>query len=280
MTSVPPGIAEGIEEYLRTGGSDLCGHAWPGASIMERAQRAHTDLLEALLAEVRLRAHGCRQGAPEELPDVTSFVRRKVGPMVRGLFPRAEHEAVLTLVENSVRFVGPATIEQIIRAQSWPRTAWNLANLYLGSVGAELLGPDAPHIVGLSEETTCFVSLAYFESPEPFSDFVVHEVAHIFHNAKRRVVGLPFTRRREWLLDIDFRRRETFALASEVYSYILERAKRPADRISLAREYGDVAQVPDRDIDSGELIDIVSEAAAGRAGWKVIRERCAPSAGG
>jgi hypothetical protein len=109
MTSVPPGIAEDMEAYFRTGGSDLCGHAWPGASIMERAQRAHTDLLDALVAEVRRRAQGRHRDGPDELRDVTSFVRRKVGPMVRGLFSRAEHEAVLTLIESSVRFVGPTT---------------------------------------------------------------------------------------------------------------------------------------------------------------------------
>ncbi len=280
VTSLPPAIAEETEKYLRTGRSDSCGHAWPGGSIMERAQRGDTALTDALVAEVRLRAQGCHHGAPDELQDVSGLVRRKVGPMVRGLFPRAEHEAVLALVENSVLFVGPATIEPILRAQRWVKAAWDLANLYLGSMGAELLGPDAPHIVGLSEETTCFVSLEYFETTDPFSDFVVHEVAHIFHNTKRQVVGLPCTRRREWMLDIYYRKRETFALACEVYSRILERATRPADRMSLVREYGKEAQVPERDVDSVELIDIVTEAAASRAGWKVILKRCAPASKG
>lgn len=149
----------------------------------------------------------------------------------------------------------------------------------MGSIGAELLGPGAPRIVGLSEDTSCFVSLAYFESTEPLCDFVVHEVAHILHNTKRRMVGLPYTRHRERMLDIDFRKRETFALACEAYSYLLDRAQRPADRISLAREHGNEAQVPDSAIDSEELIDIVSGAAASRTGWTVIRKRCAPSAG-
>ncbi len=247
---------------------------------MERAQRGHTALTDALVAEVRLRAESCHHSKPDESQVAGGLVRRKVGPMVRGLFLRAELEAVLALVENSVLFVGPATIEPILRAQRWLKTAWDLANLYLGGMGAELLGPDAPQIVGLSEETNCFVSLAYFESTDPFSDFVVHEVAHIFHNTKRQVVGLPYTRRREWMLDIDFRKRETFALACEVYSRILERATRPADRMSLVRAYGKEAQVPEGDVDSGELVDIVTEAAASRAGWKVILKRCAPTSKG
>ena len=59
-------------------------------------------------------------------------------------------------------FLTPANIEQVLLGCTWPHSAWDLANLYLGSMGAPLLGPDAPKIVGLSEETTCYVSLAYF----------------------------------------------------------------------------------------------------------------------
>ncbi len=65
--------------------------------------------------------------------------------------------------------------------------------------------------MGRSEETTCFVSLKYFKMKDPFADFVVHEAAHIFHNCKRHTVRLPETRKREWLLDIQYRKRETFA---------------------------------------------------------------------
>lgn len=91
-------------------------------------------------------------------------------------------------------------------------SAWTLANLYLASVGAQSLGKDAPRLVGLSEETTCYVSPEYFLSQdEPFDDFVVHEAASILHNCKRAAVGLRETRSKEWLLDIKYRKRETFA---------------------------------------------------------------------
>ena len=50
----------------------------------------------------------------------------------------------------------------------------------------------------------------------------MHEVAHIFHNCKRRTLGLPHSRTKEWLLDIAFVERETFAYACETYSRILE----------------------------------------------------------
>ena len=63
----------------------------------------------------------------------------------------------------------------------WPHTAWALANLYLGSLEAELLSDEAPRIVGMSVETTCYVSPAYFGETSRFADYLVHEAAHIFH---------------------------------------------------------------------------------------------------
>lgn len=80
------------------------------------------------------------------------------------------------------------------------------------------------------------MSPAYFEEEDPFADFVVHEVAHIFHNGKRRKAGLRETRRREWSLDIEFRKRETFAYACEAYACVLRHARKRAERGALAAE--------------------------------------------
>ena len=55
------------------------------------------------------------------------------------------------------------------------KRAWDLANLYLASVGASLLSAEAPGLVGLSEETTCYVSIAYFRELGRFEDFIVHD---------------------------------------------------------------------------------------------------------
>jgi hypothetical protein len=38
----------------------------------------------------------------------------------------------------------------------------------------------------------------YFDTGDPFSDYVVHEAAHVFHNTKRTTIGLPETRRKVW----------------------------------------------------------------------------------
>jgi len=155
--------------------------------------------------------------------------------MVRGLFPRGEREAVLGLLARSVVVLTPATVGDVRQAR-WLGTAWRLANLYLRSIGARPVGPDAPDLVGISEETTCWVSSEYFRANGRFEDFVVHEAPHVFHNCKRRTAGLPETRRREWLPDIAFGKRETFADASEAYARIVELGETRAARLALVEE--------------------------------------------
>jgi hypothetical protein len=162
-------------------------------------------------------------------------------------------------------------------SHGYDSSAWTLANLYLASLGAELLGEDAPRLVGLSEETTCYVSPDYFAEDDPFADFIVHEAAHIFHNCKRATVGLRETRTKEWLLDIEYRKRETFAYSCEAYARVLERAKSPSERRALAADYGSTVRISEERVDPAEVAGIVAEAAAARNGWKVILARCAPT---
>jgi hypothetical protein len=129
----------------------------------------------------------------------------------------------------------------------------------------------------LSEETTCYVSPEYFAEDDPFADFIVHEVAHIFHNCKRATIGLRETRTKVWLLDIEYRKRETFAYACEAYARVLERGKSPAQRRALAEEYGRALRISEERVDPAEVASIVREAATARNGWKVILARCAPT---
>jgi hypothetical protein len=268
-------IADEIERYLRTGDADMMGHPWPG-DIMERGRRQHADIRGALLEEVRRLAKGRTH---EAVPDNVgvAFTRAKVEPMVRGLFPKGEQELVLAILERSVVYVTSETIESIILNHGWDRSAWDLANLYLLSVGAELLGPGAPRVVGISEETTCYVSPSYFAEDDPFADFIVHEAAHIFHNCKRRTIGLRETRTKEWLLDIEYRQRETFAYSCEAYTRVLARGKGAGERRALAAEYGTEPRTSEERVDPAEVASIVMEAAVARNGWKVILARCAPT---
>lgn len=168
-------------------------------------------------------------------------------------------------------------MESIPLAQRFDRSAWTIANLYRGGVGAELLADDAPSLAGLSEETTCYVSPDYFAEEDLFANFIVHEVAHIFHNCKRSTIGSVKPGPRVWLLDMEYRNGETFPYACEAYARILERGTNSVERRALAEECGRDARMPDELVDPAEVAGIVREATAAHNGWKVILELCAPS---
>lgn len=125
-------ISDEVDRYIHTGESDLLYRAWPGSGIMERASRAHDDLRGALVRAVRKRALGLTRPPMPQL-DTIAFTRAKVEPMVRDLFPRAEQEVVLTVLERSVVFLTGANIEGILQRPGFHSTAWDLANLYLGA---------------------------------------------------------------------------------------------------------------------------------------------------
>jgi hypothetical protein len=274
---VGPELEDEVDRYLRTGEhDDLLFSRWPGDGLDARARHGREALSGALVAEVRRRTGHAE--VPAELLglDVAAFARAKLAPMVRGLFPRAERDPVLDLLAGSVVFLTPANLEPVLRRTRWLSTAWDLANLYLTSYGAEGLSEEAEPIAGLSEETTCYVSAEYFTGSGRFEDFVVHEAAHVFHNCKRETIGLSHTRRREWLLEIAFAKRETFAHACEAYSRILELGKSPAERRALLSELERGPVPGGAGVVTGEYVDILREAVAARNGWKRILARCAP----
>jgi hypothetical protein len=275
MTETQHTVAQETERYLRTGESDPYRSAWSGG-FLQREKRAQDDLRDALVREVRRLTAGLSQ---EPLPesDSISLTRAKVEPMVRGLFPKAEQDLLLAMLQRSVIFVTGANIESLLLECSFDGSAWTLANLYLASVGAELLGEDAPRLVGVSEETTCYVSPEYFSQDDPFADFIVHEAAHIFHNCKHAIVGLRQTRRKEWLLDIEYRKRETFAYSCEAYARLIERGEKPVERRALAEQYARTTRISDERVDAAEVAGIIQAAAEARNGWKLILERCAPN---
>jgi hypothetical protein len=266
------------DEYVSFGRMD--GHywaAWEGQNIIEKMQNSENAMRDALIAEVRARARTVRTPRIPSARKLVDLTRGRVEPMVRGLFPRAEQDHVLGLLEKSVVFVSPRNVEQLIREQSFGHSAWTVANLFLLYVGAELLSDEAPRIVGFSEATTCFVSPEYLSGRGAFEDFIVHEAAHVFHNWKRRYAGLPHTRRKEWLLEIEFRKRETFAYSCEVYSRILEQGRTPKERTALLEQYRLAPFGPEHvEVGTNEHLDILNEAVRVRNGWKRILARCAP----
>ncbi len=272
MNQIPE---EEVERYLRTGGHDPSFIKWPGDNFVACSQLGMATLRNALISTVRQRAP--QATVPEGLvaKDMVAFTRAKVTPMVQGLFPPAEVDIVLGVLARSVVFLTLDTIDIVLGKTPWLGTAWDLANLYLASYGAERLSDSAPEIVGLSEETNCYVSVEYFTREAGLDDFIVHEAAHIFHNCKRVSIGLPATPRREWLLEIEFAKRETFAYACEAYSRILELGDAPAARRTLLLEIANGRLPADERVDGSEYMDILREAVEARNGWKRILRRCA-----
>lgn len=263
-----------VKRYLFTGDADSFGDNWPGNNFIERARSAHHHLRSTLNEEVRKRT---QKLSPIEMPaieDLQNFARQKIDPMVKGLFPESERESVLKALTSSIVFITPISIYEIIQNTRWHKTAWDLANLYLLSLDADLLGKDAPNIVGLSEETTCYISPSYFHEQDRFADFLVHEAAHIFHNCKRATIGLKETRTKEWLLPVAFGLRETFAFSCEAYSRILALGPTPNARKLLLDEH---RKTFSRDFDCIEY-DIywrcLEAAVAKRNGWKEILTIC------
>lgn len=265
-----------INRFLHTGDYDPIFRAWSGDSALARIEWGHETFLDTLVSEVRRRQQEVTIVSPPPIPggNLTSFARQKLGPMVRGLFSRSEWTPVLAVLETSIVFLTPDTIESAIRQTNGLGTAWELANIYLASVGVDPLDGTERHIVGYSVETTCYVSLEYFANDDPFADFVGHEAAHVFHNTKCVSIGLPHTKHQEWLLPIAFRKRETFAYAVEAYSRIRELSKNQAERRSLLTQLLSGPPPPDERVDSQEYADILREAIGQRNGWRAILAQC------
>lgn len=264
---------QNVRRYLETGKHETLVD-WANDWV-NSAKRAEQAMKRALVLEVREHAQGFTQPKAFDI-DHIAFTRAKVAPMVNGFFQKSERANVLAMLEKSVVFLVSENIEQVLNDTSLD-TAWTLANMYLFSIAAKPLGKNARPLVGLSEETTCYVSHLYLHEEEKFADFVVHEAAHVFHNSKRFTVGLPETRSKEFLLNIDFRQRETFAYACEVYSKIVELSKTSADRLRLCKEAIDTFSPPDEDADVEKFHNALLAASASRNGWKRILEVCAPS---
>jgi len=226
-----------VARYLATGESDPLACAFPGDHALERMIGYERHLRAELIAEVRRRERGRRQAKVPADVNSPSWTRGKVEPMINGLFPASERQVVLQAAECSIVFLTCEAADQIIREVPYLESAWTIANVYLNSLGAPMLGNEAMQIVGLSLERKCYVSTEYFAEKDPFADYITHEVAHIFHNCKRETLGLPHTLSKEWLLDIAYAKRETFAYACETYGRIVEQAQGTAGRRALLAHY-------------------------------------------
>ena len=264
-----------VERYLRTGEYDSFFVGWPGSNLSDIATRASQRLRSALVAETMRRSKGFE--SVSRLPvDLYVWNSEKLKPMVDGLFNPSERATVIRLLSDNVVFVTRANLEKILMAERWLSTAWDVANIFLESVKAPTLSGQPCNIVGLSQETRCYVSMDYFDETDPFADFVVHEAAHVFHNSRRVACGLAASARTDYILDIDYHMRETFAYACEAWSRISSAAHCRVDRKALILQHADRGLPSDDRVNHDEYLDVLFDAARAHNGWQRIAKRCEP----
>lgn len=196
-----------ILDFLRTGHTDPLPQGWPGENWLVQAQNAERAFREALIELVDKRSAGYSAPSIPAL-DLRRLVRGKVEPMVQGLFPATEADLVVKMLEESVVIVSSQNIHELIKTRR-ATTGWTITNLYLDSIGAEPLDDTAP--LGFNEDGVSYISSQYFDDEDWYSDYIVHEAAHTFHHCHRVKLGLPETRTRRHLLNIQFNQRETLA---------------------------------------------------------------------
>jgi len=180
MPEDPDKIEEIIRHYLETG-DDTSRAEFAYKPPFPHPTRE--ELLAALSEGLRKREQEHQIAKLPAGVDPLLLARSKAEPMARGFFPVVEREPVQRVLEQSVIFLTADNIHRLIASSRWLRTAWRIANIYLDSIGAEPLGKcEAFQAVGLGEETFSYVSVRYFSEDDPFADYVVHEMAHLFHN--------------------------------------------------------------------------------------------------
>lgn len=265
-------VAAEVQTYLETGYRDPNRRGWPGSNFLEQEVNAERILRDALIDTVQKRLSGLPRLPSPPAVDLVSLTRAKVMPMVNGLFAVNERPAVMKALEASVIFLTPDNIESVLRTSPWLTTSWDLANMYLLERQAKPLSPDAPQIVGLSEETTCYLGLDYLRNwrDDGYADYLVHEAAHIFHNCRRATLGLTETRSRDFLLAIDYSKRETFAYACEAYSRFLVLADSPKDRRAALSKHASGPLPGEGVMNQQEYLNILAQAVNARNGWKHI----------
>jgi hypothetical protein len=265
--------AAAIEHYLRTGNHDPYFFDWSG-DIIERERRAHDDLKRALVDEVSRRAVDRRPSAEMPTIDLAAFTRGKVEPMVRGLFPPAEHEVMLRVLERSVVFLTPdrsrasCSTAHGSTPRGTSRTSTSAASTPSSSPTTRRGSSDSARRPPASCRSTT--------SPRRIGLSTSSCTRRRTCSTTASAPRWACPRRGEWLLEIAFQKREAFAYGCEAFSRVVERCPKIKDRPAMIEEYAHTFTPSDEHVDHDELVDILREAARVRNGWKHILARCAP----
>lgn len=168
QVGTPRWIDGEVERFLLTGAYDVFFASWPGSNCVDAAVQATQRLRSALITETSRRSEGL-QFSTFVPNDLYGWSTNKLMPMVNGLFKPRERAAVLHLLASNIVFLTPTNVAKVLESERWLSTAWDVANIYLESLNVLALSVQASNIVGLSQETTCYVSMAYFKETDRFA---------------------------------------------------------------------------------------------------------------
>jgi hypothetical protein len=249
--------SDSVERFLSTGEHDP---RFPGfeGNIVERRRRGTALLKDVLGRIVGWRAQRARR-APRVPTDVPARIRARIRPLVVGLFPAKEVEALVGPLADRVVVVTPNAFAALI-ADVPLRAAWDIANLLLDDLGAPPLADDTPSLDGLSAAGRAWVPARAVSTDIVFPDVIVHEVAHLTHMLHRSEFGLAGPGP---LVAVPPRRSETFAYACEVWA-AAERGVATVDALLAESGHHDAR------VDRRALTALLLRASEG-GGWGVIR---------
>jgi len=261
--------SEAIEAFLATGLAPTDWSPWDGD--IDRAEATMRRIL------VRIVVHRC-EGAPlrGRMPEVdpAEVVLKRVKPMLVGLLPPDEAEALTRLLRDRVCVVTPESYATDITRLGL-EDAWSLANVLLEDLGAPPISDDTPQLDGLCAAGRAWVPPGGLRAPTRTTDVVVHEVAHLLHTLSRSDLGLGTDSTP--LVPVPPPLYESFAYACELWSC------RDGDgvRCSVVTEAMHAAHLMDVRVDH-ERLGSALEAAADH-GWRglmddVLRPRVAATA--
>jgi hypothetical protein len=258
-------VSDAIERFLGSGEHDPGFAGWPG-SMVERRRQGTAALRNVLCRVVGHRAAHAPLAARRIPVDAGAQVRARVEPMLRGLFPAGDAERLVAALPPRVVVLTPGCFGAHIDDVPL-HTAWDLANLLLDDLGAPPLADDIPELDGLCAAGRAWVLPRAFTATVPFTDVVVHEVAHLLHTLQPADVGLAGAPGP--LLAVPPRRRETFAYACEAWATLAGAA--PEDRHARVDAFRATRAVDDARVDRARLDALLVAGAGTGNGWGEIR---------
>lgn len=261
--------SDAVERFLATGEHDPDFRAWPGARAARRAAGA-AALAQVLRRVVDWRARHAPLAQSAAPSDPGAAVRARIAPLITGLFRPERAAALIALLPLRVEVLTTRSLGQ--RGAALPLAdQWSLANLLLDDMGAPPLADDTPQLDGICADGRAWVLPRAFAPGPPYTDVIVHEVAHLLHALSARDLGIGASGRP--LLRVAARDRETFAYAAEVWACVTRAASDPPARRDSVQRFERGAAAADARVDRGRLLAVLDAAArAEDDGWGAIRQ--------